>query len=169
MKKIIALLLAALCLFCLTAPAFAAGAEDGATGAYTVTVAENSYDKFKIVPVTDDGTQTDETIYVKEGESFRFRIEFLHAFDQDQTTRFKAYPAKRYYADVIRDSVDPEYGVVLKPDGDGVYTLDNVTEDIVIEAYNLDDGSFPWLKDFLFDMFNFFKRLFQWFFGLRSN
>ncbi len=168
MKKIICVLLSAL-LLCSFAAFAAAAAGDGVTGAYTVTVAEDSAGKFKIVPIVDGEEVAEGKVYVKEGDSFRFKIEYLSEFSPDQTTRFRAFPAKTYYPDVVQDSVDPQYGVLLEPDADGVYTLDSVTEDIVIEAYNLNGGSFPWLKDFLLDMFNFFKRLMQWFFGLRSN
>ena len=134
--------------------------------------------QYKAALVDFDGTLADSMPWwldlprqtlIEEGGQFRFKIETLNGYQFDQTTRIKVFPAKTYYADVINDTVDAEYGVVLTPDEEGFYTIDRVNEDLVVEAFNLDAGSFPWLKTFLMDMFNFFKRLAQWFFGLRKN
>ena len=43
-----------------------------------------------------------------------------------------------------------------------------VTEDIVVGVYNVSDESISDVKDFLFNMFNFFVNLIKWFFGLTT-
>lgn len=175
MKKALSLLLTALLVFGLCAAAFAAS-ENGATAAYRVTAASDSDYKIELIrmiPATGaDGEAAfaeagEDMPYVEAGQPYYFKVETVGGYAFDQTTQIRVYPASSYYADLMNDTVDPEYGTALTPDENGVYTIDAVNEDLVVAAVNLQQGSLSWVKDFILDLLNFFKNLTRWLFGLR--
>ncbi len=156
MKKIFAVLLAVITVF--SCFALMAGAEDGAyTKSYSVTVAPDCQSKLAITSVSG-------TNYVIEGGTFSFTAEAVNGYVFDQTTVLKVANT-HYEADVVL-GVESEYGYIIYPDADGVYTIENVSEDLYIYVANLEKASFADLKDFLLNMFNFFLNLMKWFFGL---
>ncbi len=156
MKKLISVVLAVIIAFsCLSVAALAA--DNGFTKAYIVTVAPDCAEKLAITSLTD-------TNYVVEGGSFRFTVEAINGYVFDQTTVIKVANT-HYEADVVL-GVDSEYGYVLNPDKNGVYTIDTVNEDLYIYVANLEQSSFAGLKDFLLNMFQFFRDLMKWFFGV---
>lgn len=157
MKKLISVVLAVLCaLSCLTLVGFAA--EDGNfTDSYLVTVAPACQEKLAITSVSG-------TNYVIEGGTFRFTAEAVNGHVFDQTTVLKVANT-HYEADVVL-GVESEYGYIIEPDKDGVYTIENVEEDLYIYVANLEKASFADLKDFLMNMMNFFLNLMKWFFGV---
>ena len=176
MKKLLSVCLALLLAFGLCAAALAAEGDGAATGAYRVTPASDSDYKLTLIrmlPATGaEGEATfveapEDMIYVEAGQPYYFKIETTKGYEFDQTTRVRVYPEKTYYADVLTDTVDPEYGEVLTPDENGVYTIDAVNEDLVVTAANLQSTNLAGIKDFLLNMFNFFKDLLRWFFSLR--
>ncbi len=156
MKKALAIILAVITAFsCLALVAFAA---DGAyTEAYFVSVAPECQTKLAI-------TSLSGTNYVTPGETFRFTAEAINGYKFDQTTVLKVANT-HYEADVVL-GVESEYGYIVYPDSDGVYTVDNVEEDLYIYAANLDKASFAGLRDFLMNMFYFFLNTMKWFFGV---
>lgn len=156
MKKLISVVLAVIIAFsCLSVAALAA--DEGFTKSYIVTVAPDCAQKLAITSLTD-------TNYVIEGGSFRFTVEAINGYVFDQTTVIKVANT-HYEADVVL-GVDSEYGYVLNPDKNGVYTIDAVNEDLYIYVANLEQSSFADLKDFLLNMFQFFRDLMKWFFGV---
>ena len=87
--------------------------------------------------VTSEATET----YVKEGES----VEFYISHDEGYST--------------VRVIVDAE-GEVLKPDVHGVYTIEDVTDNMLVHVYlDADTQSSNFLSALLF----FFRQLVQWF------
>ena len=157
MKKLLAIILAAVTAFsCLSLVAFAA---DGAyTDSYFVAVAPDCERKLAITSLSD-------TNYVVEGGTFKFTAEPVNGYVFDQTTVLKVANT-HYEADVVL-GVESEYGYIIYPDADGVYTIENVEEDLYIYVANLEKASFADLKDFLLNMFNFFLNTIKWFFGIR--
>lgn len=157
MKKLLSVLLAVVCLFsCLSLVAFAAD-DDAYTNSYFVSVAPDCQDKLAITSVSGSN-------YVIEGGTFKFTAEAVNGHVFDQTTVLKVANT-HYEADVVL-GVDSEYGYIISPDADGVYTIENVTEDLYIYVANLEKASFADLKDFLLNMFNFFLNWMKWFFGI---
>lgn len=165
MKKILSVLLAALlALGCFGAIAFAEDdGEIGYTASYAVYVSPWNQGQIQIVPAEGYGSE------VKRGDNYKFTIETYNGYEFDQTTCVKIYPAKTFAPDMVLTNLDAGYGVTITPDADGVYTIDAVEEDLVVAVFNLTEGSMPAIRTFLFDMFNFFLRLFQWFFGLKKD
>lgn len=165
MKKIISVLLAALMLCgAFSAVSFAADDEEiGYTAAYTISIADWNDGEVELIP--EEGYTAD----VQKGNDFRFRLETYNGYNFDKTTVVKVLPAKTYAPDLVLTNLDAGYGVNLTPDENGVYTIDSVDEDLVIVVYNLQKGNLPEVKNFLYDLFHFFLRLFQWFFGLDKN
>ena len=157
MKKILSVVLAAIMAFsCLSIVVFAAEGS-GFTQSYSVTVAPDCQDKLAI-------TSTTGVNYVIEGESFSFTVEAVNGYVFDQTTVIKIANTN-YYVDVMTNT-ENDYGYILEPDAEGVYTIENITEDMYVYVANLDKKSFATLKDFLMNMMNFFLNLMKWFFGV---
>ncbi len=157
MKKIISIVLAVIMtLSCLAVVAFAT--EGGSfTKSYSVTVAPDCQEKLAI-------TSLSGVNYVIEGGTFKFTVEAVNGYVFDQTTVIKIANTD-YYSDVMTNT-ENDYGYILEPDSDGVYTIENVTEDMHVYVANLDKSSFAGLKDFLMNMMNFFLNLMKWFFGV---
>ncbi len=156
MKKLVSLTLAVILAFSCFAFAVSA-ADEGFTNSYFVSVAPDCQDKLAITSVSGSN-------YVIEGGTFRFTAEAIKGYVFDQTTVLKVANT-HYEADVVT-GVDSEYGYIIEPDSDGVYTIENVEEDLYIYVCNLEKASFADLKDFLFNMFNFFLNWMKWFFGV---
>lgn len=168
MKKILSVFLA--CLVFVSAFGCLALAADGYKETYAISLDEETGKRMNIVPVkypfekNEDGSfVTLDSFYAAEGDDFYFLIVPVGSYLPDQTTRYKAYP-QTIYVDIIKGREGP--GVELNPDAEGVYCIENVTEDMVIMAYNLQEESLAWVKDFLLDFGNFFINLITWFFGL---
>ena len=156
MKKLISLVLAVIIAFsCLSLTVSAA--DEGYTKTYVVNVAPACAEKLELV-------STSGSHYVVAGESFSFRVEAINGYVFDQTTVIKVANT-HYEADVVL-GVESEYGYVITPDKNGVYTIEEVNEDLYIYVANLEQSSFADLKDFLLNMFNFFRDLMKWFFGV---
>lgn len=157
MKKLISVILAVIIAFsCCSLMVFAAEG-DSFTNSYFVAVAPACEEKLAITSVSG-------TNYVVEGGTFSFTAEAVNGHAFDQTTVLKVANT-HYEADVVL-GVESEYGYIIEPDKDGVYTIENVQEDLYIYVANLEKESFATLKDFLMDMFNFFLNLMKWFFGV---
>lgn len=156
MKKAIALLLSVLTLFSCLGFAVSA-ADENYTKSYFVSVAPDCAEKLAITSLSGSN-------YVIEGGTFQFTAEAVNGHVFDQTTVLKVANT-HYEVDVVL-GVDSEYGYIIEPDKDGVYTIENVQEDLYIYVANLEKASFADLKDFLMNMFNFFLNLMKWFFGL---
>ncbi len=157
MKKILAVVLAVITVFsCFSLAVFAA--DDAYTKSYFVSVAPDCQDKLAITSLSD-------TYYVIEGGTFKFTAEAVNGYVFDQTTVLKV--ANTHYEMDVVLGVDSEYGYIVEPDADGVYTIENVQEDLYIYVANLEKSSFADLKDFLLNMFNFFVDAIRWFFGIR--
>lgn len=157
MKKILAIVLAVITVFsCLSLAAFAA--DDNYTKSYFVSVAPDCQDKLAIHSLSDSD-------YVIEGGTFQFTAEAVNGHVFDQTTVLKVANT-HYEADVVL-GVDSEYGYIIYPDANGVYTIENIEEDLYIYAANLEKASFADLKDFLMNMFYFFLNAMKWFFGIK--
>lgn len=157
MKKLLAVLLSAVMMFsCISVMAVAAEG-DSYTKSYFVSVAPECQEKLAL-------TSLSGTNYVIEGGTFQFTVEAINGYVFDQTTVLKVANT-HYEADVVL-GVESEYGYIISPDADGVYTIENIEEDIYIYVANLEKASFADLKDFLMNMFYFFLNLMKWFFGL---
>lgn len=157
MKKLISVILAVIIAFsCCSLMVFAAEG-DNFTNSYFVNVAPACAEKLAITSVSG-------TNYVIEGGTFQFTAEAINGHAFDQTTVLKVANT-HYEADVVL-GVESEYGYIIEPDKDGVYTIENVREDLYIYAANLEKESFSTLKDFLFNMMKFFRDLMKWFFGV---
>ncbi len=157
MKKILAVVLAVITVFsCFAIVSFAA--DDSYTNSYFVAVAPECEEKLAIHSLSG-------TSYVIEGGTFQFTAEAVNGHVFDQTTVLKVANT-HYEADVVL-GVESEYGYIIYPDADGVYTIENVEEDLYIYAANLEKASFAGLKDFLMNMFYFFLNAMKWFFGIR--
>lgn len=157
MKKLISVVLAVIiALSCCSLMAFAAEG-DNFTNSYFVAVAPACEEKLAITSVTG-------TNYVIEGGTFQFTAEAINGHVFDQTTVLKVANT-HYEADVVL-GVESEYGYIIEPDAEGVYTIENVQEDLYIYVANLEKASFADLKDFLMNMMNFFLNLMKWFFGV---
>lgn len=157
MKKILSVLLAVMMFFsCVGIVAYAAE-DDAYTKSYFVAVAPDCAQKLAITSVSGSN-------YVIEGGTFQFTAESVNGYVFDQTTVLKVANT-HYEADVVF-GVDSEYGYIIEPDANGVYTIENVNEDLYIYVANLEKASFADLKDFLLNMFNFFLNWMKWFFGL---
>ena len=156
MKKLISLVLAVIIAFsCLSLTVSAA--DEGYTKTYVVNVAPDCAQKLELI-------STSGSHYVVAGESFSFTVEAINGYVFDQTTVLKVANT-HYEADVVL-GVESEYGYVITPDKNGVYTIEEVNEDLYIYVANLEQSSFADLKDFLLNMFNFFRDLMKWFFGV---
>lgn len=166
-------------------------AADGYVKAHTVTVAEDSAKKIKIIPVKypleigEDGMPVAiDGSYVADGEDYHFIITTIGGNAFDQSTKVRAYPTSRYIdiiegkdfefidktpdGKVIDKAYDPIAGYgVLSPDKDGVYTITAVNQDLTISTANLQTKSIAGVKDFLLNFFQFFINWMKWFFGLR--
>lgn len=157
MKKLISVMLAVIiALSCCSLMAFAADG-DNFTNSYLVSVAPACAEKLAIESVSGSN-------YVVEGGTFQFTAEAINGHMFDQTTVLKVANT-HYEADVIL-GVESEYGYIIEPDAKGVYTIENVEEDLYIYVANLEKESFADLKDFLMNMMNFFLNLMKWFFGV---
>lgn len=157
MKKLLAVVLAVITAFsCFALVAFAA--DDSYTNSYFVAVAPECEEKLAIHSLSG-------TSYVIEGGTFQFTAEAVNGHVFDQTTVLKVANT-HYEADVVL-GVESEYGYIIYPDADGVYTIENVEEDLYIYVANLEKASFAGLKDFLMNMFYFFLNAMKWFFGIR--
>ncbi len=157
MKKLTSILLAVILAFsCLAVIGFAAE-KDGFLEVFTVNPAPESESKIAVIGV--NGTN-----YVNKGETFRFKVETIGDYVFDQTTVLKV--ANTHYAADLVLRGETEYGYIIEPDMNGVYTIENIEEDLYIYACNLETESFAGIKDFLLNMFNFFLNLMKWFFGV---
>ncbi len=157
MKKLLAIVLAVIAAFsCLSLVAFAA--DDAYTNSYFVAVAPDCENKLAITSLSGSN-------YVIEGGTFKFTAEAVNGHVFDQTTVLKVANT-HYEADVVL-GVESEYGYIIYPDADGVYTIENIQEDLYIYAANLEKASFADLKDFLMNMFYFFLNTIKWFFGIK--
>ncbi|MBQ6898497.1 MAG: hypothetical protein IJN70_05890 [Clostridia bacterium] len=157
MKKLISVILAVIIAFsCCSLMVFAAE-DDSFTNSYFVAVAPACEEKLAITSVSG-------TNYVIEGGTFQFTAEAVNGHAFDQTTVLKVANT-HYEADVVL-GVESEYGYIIEPDKDGVYTIENVQEDLYIYVANLEKESLATLKDFLFNMMKFFRDLMKWFFGV---
>ena len=157
MKKLVSVILAVIiALSCCSLIGFAAEG-DSYTKSYFVIVAPDCQEKLEITSLS--GSE-----YVIEGGTFQFTAEAVNGHVFDQTTVLKV--ANTHYEMDVVLGVDSEYGYIIEPDADGVYTIENVQEDLYIYVANLEKESFASLKDFLFNMMNFFLNLMKWFFGV---
>ena len=157
MKKLLAVILAVITVFsCLSVVAFAADG-DGYTNSYSVMVAPDCAEKLAL-------TSLSGVNYVVEGGTFKFTVEAINGYTFDQTTVLKVANVD-YYVDVMTNK-ENDYGYILEPDADGVYTIENITEDMYVYVANLEKKSFATLKDFLMNMMYFFLNLMKWFFGV---
>ncbi len=157
MKKLISVVLAVIiALSCCSLMVFAAEG-DSFTNSYFVSVAPACEEKLAITSVSGSN-------YVVEGGTFQFTAEAVNGHVFDQTTVLKVANT-HYEADVVL-GVESEYGYIVEPDAEGVYTIENVQEDLYIYVANLEKTSFSSLKDFLLNMFQFFRDLMKWFFGV---
>lgn len=158
MKKLIAVILAVITVFsCLSVVAFAADG-DGYTNSYSVMVAPDCAEKLAL-------TSLSGVNYVVEGGTFKFTVEAINGYTFDQTTVLKVANVD-YYVDVM-NGIETDYGYIIECDADGVYTIENVTEDLYIYVANLEKASFASLKDFLMNMLYFFLNTMKWFFGIK--
>lgn len=168
MKKVLAVILAAvICLMCAAPAALAA---DGYTKAHSVTVLKEQQKMFKVVPVDSD------TNYVTDGGVFRFKIEMIGSYAENDATCYRAFAADTYYVDIINANEDnmADFTVDGKdrliPDENGVYTVGSaqkgITCDIVIVSYNLVNKGGSSIINFLTQLGQFFTNLINWFFGL---
>lgn len=157
MKKVLAIILAAITAFsCLSLVVFAA---DGSyTNSYFVAVAPDCQEKLAITSLSGSN-------YVIEGGTFKFTAEAVNGHVFDQTTVLKV--ANTHYETDVVLGVESEYGYIIYPDADGVYTIENVEEDLYIYVANLEKAQMADLKDFLMNMFYFFLNLMKWFFGIK--
>ncbi len=157
MKKLTSIVLAVIiALSCFSLVGFAAD-ESNFTEAFFVNVAPECQEKLAITSVSG-------TNYVTKGETFQFTAEAVNDYVFDQTTVLKV--ANTHYAADLVLKGEIEYGYIIEPDANGVYTIENVEEDLYIYVCNLEEESFASLKDFLLNMFNFFLNLMKWFFGV---
>ncbi|MBR5442566.1 MAG: hypothetical protein IKV44_06395 [Clostridia bacterium] len=157
MKKLVSVVLAVIiALSCCSLIGFAAE-DDNYTKSYFVIVAPDCQEKLAITSLS--GSE-----YVIEGGTFQFTAEAINGHVFDQTTVLKV--ANTHYEMDVVLGVDSEYGYIIEPDAEGVYTIENVEEDLYIYVANLEKESFASLKDFLFNMMNFFLNLMKWFFGV---
>ena len=158
MKKLTSVLLAVIIAFsCLAVIAFAADEEAGFSDVFAVNVAPESSAKLEITSLSGSN-------YVRKGESFSFTAKAIGDYVFDQTTVLKVANT-HYAADLVLNGTR-EYGYILEPDANGVYTVENVQEELYIYACNLETSTFAGLKDFLLGMFNFFLDMMKWFFGV---
>lgn len=168
MKKVSAVLLAAIICFMCAAPA--AFAADSYTKAYSVTPLKEQQNMFKVVPVDSDSN------YVSAGGIFRFKIETVGSYAENDATCYRAFAADTYYVDIINASEDnvADFTVDgtdrLIPDENGVYTVgseqNGINCDIVIVSYNLVNNGGSSIINFLTQLGQFFTNLINWFFGL---
>ena len=157
MKKLVSVVLAVIiALSCCSLIGFAAE-DDNYTKSYFVIVAPDCQEKLAITSLS--GSE-----YVIEGGTFQFTAEAINGHVFDQTTVLKV--ANTHYEMDVVLGVDSEYGYIIEPDAEGVYTIENVEEDLYIYVANLEKESFATLKDFLMNMMNFFLNLMKWFFGV---
>ena len=165
MKKLLSVFLAALLLIgSMSVIAYAEDDEEiGYSASYTVSIASWNDGQVLVVPAEGYGYE------VERGQPYKFTLEPYNGYAFDQTTVVRVLPAKTYAPDLVLTNLDAGYGETLTPDADGVYTIDAVNEDLVVAVYNITKGSLPGVRNFLFDMFQFFLRLFQWFFGLKKD
>lgn len=158
MKKIIAIFLCVITMLsCIGFVALAAEG-DNFTKSYSVNVAPDCESKLTITSLSGSN-------YVIEGGTFKFTAAPVDGYTFDQTTVLKVVNT-HYQVDVVT-GVESEYGYIIEPDADGVYTIENVEEDLYIYVANLETSAFADLKDFLFNMFQFFLNTMKWFFGLK--
>ena len=157
MKKLVSVVLAVIiALSCCSLIGFAAE-DNNYTKSYFVIVAPDCQEKLAITSLS--GSE-----YVIEGGTFQFTADAINGHVFDQTTVLKV--ANTHYEMDVVLGVDSEYGYIIEPDAEGVYTIENVEEDLYIYVANLEKESFASLKDFLFNMMNFFLNLMKWFFGV---
>lgn len=168
MKKVLSVFLA--CLMLVSVFGCIALADDAYKKTFAISLDEETSVRMTVIPVkypvekNEDGTfVTEDSYYAAEGSNFYFVVVTNGSYAFDQTTVLKAYP-ESIYVDIIKGREEP--GIALVPDADGVYCLENVTEDMIITAYNLQDKSVAGIKDFLLNFGNFFINLINWFFGL---
>lgn len=169
MKKALSVILAVvMCVMCTVPVALAA---DGSyTKAHTVSVLGEQQRMFRIVPVDS------ETSYVADGGVFRFKIEMLGSYAENDTTCYRAFAADSYYVDIINANEENLADFTfdgtdrLVPDENGIYTIGSaqkgIDRDIVIVAYNLVNKGGSSIINFLTQMGQFFANLINWFFGL---
>ena len=163
MKKILSVFLAALMIFGVFSAVAFAEDDIGYTAVYSVEVSDWNAGQIVITPV--EGYD----YYVEAGQEFKFTVTTINSYAFDQSTVIKVLPADTYAPDLIFDNLDVGYGEILTPDEDGVYTIDHVDENLIVAAFNLQQGSLPWVKDFVLDLLHFLLRVFQWFFGLSKD
>lgn len=169
MKKVLAVILAAvMCVMCAVPAVLAA---DGSyTKAHSVTTLAEQSKMFTIVPVDADSN------YVADGGTFKFKIEPTGGYEENDTTCYRAFAADSYYVDIINGNEDniAEFTFDgrdhLIPDENGVYTIGTaqkgIDRDIVIVAYNLVNNGGSSIINFLTRLGQFFADLINWFFGL---
>lgn len=157
MKKLTALILAMILAFSCFALVGSAADDKNFTEVYTVGVAPDCQDKLAITSLSGMN-------YVLPGESFSFTVEAIDGYAFDQTTVIKV--ANTHVEVDVITGADSEYGYIVEPDENGVYTVEAVNEDLYIYVCNLEQASFADLKDFLLNFFNFFVDLIKWFFGV---
>lgn len=169
MKKVLAVILAAvMCVMCAVPAVLAA---DGSyTKAHSVTTLAEQSKMFTIVPVDADSN------YVADGGTFKFKIEPTGGYEENDTTCYRAFAADSYYVDIINGNEDNIAKFTfdgrdhLIPDENGVYTIGTaqkgIDRDIVIVAYNLVNNGGSSIINFLTRLGQFFADLINWFFGL---
>lgn len=183
MKKILSCLLAVIMAFsCLGIAVYAADTvNDNYTKSYFVDVAPNfrsmirirKYDPEQGVPDKSDPDYVDPgyvVYYVKPGEKFQFTLEVGGGYRMDQSTVVK-YANTHKQADMITHMDDQngnyDNGTIIYPDANGVYTIPEVNEDIYVYTGLLNKRNISDVKDFLMNLFGFFRDLLLWFFGVR--
>ena len=168
MKKFLSCFLAVILAFsCLGIIVYAgndgANSNDQYTKSYFVDVAPNFKSAIRIKSTTG-------TNYVKAGESFSFTIEVSGRYRFDQTTVVK-YANTHKQPDMVKDMDDDagnyDNGTIIYPDSNGVYTIPEVNEDLYNYTGLLNKKNISDVKDFLINLFAFFRDLMMWFFGLR--
>lgn len=158
MKKIVSLLLCVLVIFSsVCVIAFASETDKGYTKVYTVRVDDNSKNKIEIVGVKD-------TNYVTKGENFQFTVKYLGSYRPDETTVIKVYPASFPYDLYYRDNDETEI-ITLTPNEYGIYTIEDVQEDMYVAVFSVSANRLSGVKDLLVKFFesilHFFRNLFN--------
>lgn len=158
MKKILSVLLSVLLIFsAVSLIAFASEDDTGYTQIYTVRVSDQSKSKIEIVSVTGVNV-------VSKGANFQFTVKYLGSYIPDATTEIRvfpdAFPQSLFYSDEDTDGI-----VTLIPDEYGIYTIENVQEDMCVDAFSLNDKKLPSVKDLIVSIFesilNFIRRIFN--------
>ena len=102
--------------------------------------------------------------YVIPGESYKFTVSAINGYVLGKTTVIKVANVN-LPVDVIMGK-ETEFAYIITPDRDGVYTIENVQEDLYVYAANIQTETLSTVMDFVYGILKFFKDILQWFFGV---